>query len=228
MLPFSRRQAQSLLLNTANKNITPPGDQMKYEWITFEGLDGSGTSTQCAMLANHLRSLGKAVVEQSFPSNGPIGNLARNILLRRINTVNPGPMLERQITLLCLADMYDTQFNSVHGMNRIFAVGSSVVSTRGLASTFAYDTGFKHPSDIPVQGLLQPTHTIYLDVPVATVVPRFQSRAPDLYETAGKLQVAKTRFDQFFENFPGKYTRLCIDGLDADAVHSLVITAIKD
>ena len=201
---------------------------MKYEWITFEGLDGSGTSTQCAMLANHLRNLGKAVVEQSFPSNGPIGNLARNMLLRRINTVKPGPMLDRQLSLLCLADMHDTQFNSVYGMNHIFAAGGSVVSTRGLASTFAYDTGFKSPADIPVQGLLQPTHTIYLDTSVATVMPRFQHRAPDLYETAGKLQVAKTRFDQFFENFSGMYTRICIDGLDANAVHSLVLTAIKD
>lgn len=49
-------------------------------FLVFEGLDGSGCSTQTNMLAGYLRKKGLQVVETKEPTNGLIGGLIRSLL----------------------------------------------------------------------------------------------------------------------------------------------------
>ena len=49
-------------------------------FLVFEGIDGSGTTTQRARVADALRERGHAVHETREPSGGPIGKLARELL----------------------------------------------------------------------------------------------------------------------------------------------------
>lgn len=49
-------------------------------FIALEGIDGSGTTTQAARLAMHLRSLGRTVVQTAEPSDGPVGRSCRAAL----------------------------------------------------------------------------------------------------------------------------------------------------
>src|ERR1700704_1455956 len=54
-------------------------------FITFEGMDGSGKTTQMHRLAAHLRGLGRAVLETAEPGGTPIGMKIRRILLDSAN-----------------------------------------------------------------------------------------------------------------------------------------------
>jgi dTMP kinase len=54
-------------------------------FITFEGMDGSGKTTQMHRLAARLRSLGRTVLETAEPGGPPIGMKIRRILLDSAN-----------------------------------------------------------------------------------------------------------------------------------------------
>jgi dTMP kinase len=54
-------------------------------FITFEGMDGSGKTTQMHRLAARLRGLGRTVLETAEPGGTPIGTKIRRILLDAAN-----------------------------------------------------------------------------------------------------------------------------------------------
>ena len=54
-------------------------------FITFEGMDGSGKTTQMHRLAARLRGLGRKVLETAEPGGTPIGMKIRRILLDAAN-----------------------------------------------------------------------------------------------------------------------------------------------
>ncbi len=54
-------------------------------FITFEGMDGSGKTTQMRRLAGRLRAMGRAVVETVEPGGPPIAAQIRRILLDSAN-----------------------------------------------------------------------------------------------------------------------------------------------
>src|SRR5580765_5428453 len=59
-------------------------------FITFEGMDGSGKTTQMHRLADRLRGLGRTVVETVEPGGPPIAMKIRRILLdRSIQELSP-------------------------------------------------------------------------------------------------------------------------------------------
>ena len=60
-------------------------------FITFEGIDGAGKSTQLDYAVNYLRSKEKKVIQTREPGGTPISEKVRNMILeRRSNPAVPG------------------------------------------------------------------------------------------------------------------------------------------
>lgn len=105
--------------------------------IVLEGIDGSGTSTQAALLANALQARGYKTHVTKQPSLGPIGLLIRDILQGRHRLPDGGTPGEDVMALLFAADRADhIQREVIPAMDS----GYLVISARWLMSSLAYQT----------------------------------------------------------------------------------------
>lgn len=104
--------------------------EFKGKFIVFEGIDGSGISTQTARLRSFLESNKIKAILAKEPSEGPVGTLIRQVLSGRMHGVDDGCL-----ALLFAADRID------HNRNKIIpalANGDFVICDRYLWSSYAY------------------------------------------------------------------------------------------
>lgn len=102
----------------------------KGKFIVFEGLDGSGTSTQSQLLQNALLEKGEKVHLTCEPSPGPIGNMIRQAMQGRILFSKQDDEFDQQMAYLFAADRYDHLNNPVDGVLKLVNEGFYVISTR--------------------------------------------------------------------------------------------------
>lgn len=148
-------------------------------FITFEGPEGSGKSTQLATLAEWLRGQGHEVVQTREPGGTPIGDGIRQILMGREN----GALVPEAEILLFSAS------RAQHVQERIrpaLAAGQLVLCDRYADSTLAYqgyghglplDT-LRHITDFATGGLV-PDLTLLLDVEVEAGLARRRAAAAE-------------------------------------------------
>lgn len=146
-------------------------------FISFEGSDGSGKTTQIQLLADHLRAAGRSVLTTREPGGTRIGDGIRQLLLDLAHT----EMHARAETLL---------FNAARAqiiaevIRPALAARKTVLCDRFADSTLAYQ-GFGHQQEIAelerliayATGGLRPHLTIYLDIPPAEGIRRNRGRA---------------------------------------------------
>lgn len=106
-------------------------------FLVLEGLDGAGTTTQAALLAERLRRAGRRVHVTAEPSSGPVGVLVRQILRGRIGggAGGRGPFSGAALALLFAADRLDHLDTEV--LPKLEA-GIDVVCDRFTPSSLAY------------------------------------------------------------------------------------------
>jgi len=105
--------------------------------LVLEGLDGAGTTTQAALLAERLRAAGRRVHLTAEPSGGPIGALIRQVLKGRIGGAPGGrePFDPWALALLFAADRRDHHGTEIAPK---LAAGIDVVCDRFTTSSLAY------------------------------------------------------------------------------------------
>lgn len=141
-------------------------------FITFEGPDGCGKSTQSRLLAAKLEAMGYEVVLTREPGGTDIGRKIRQIILSH-SSEGMSPVAE---ALLYAADRAQHVYESVRPA---LHAGAIVISDRFVDSSFAYQAvalnvgvdQVKAANDIAIEGLM-PDLTILLDVDPETGICR--------------------------------------------------------
>ena len=139
---------------------------MKGKFITFEGSEGSGKSTQSRLLYEYLKSKGYKVIYLREPGTTRISEKIRNILLDAKNN-SMLPVCETLLYMASRAQLVDEVIRPA------ISGGKIVICDRFLDSTLAYQgyglgidiNAIKRIGDFATQGI-KPDLTIFLDLPV--------------------------------------------------------------
>ena len=156
---------------------------MNGRFITVEGTEGAGKTSNIAFLQARLEAAGKTVVLTREPGGTPLGEAIRDLLLTRRGD---GMAVDTELLL-----MFAARAEHIAQLIRpALARGQWVLCDRFTDATYAYQGGGRG-IDIDriaalehwVQGNLRPDLTIVLDVPVEVGLARAGRRsAPDRFE----------------------------------------------
>jgi dTMP kinase len=195
-------------------------------FITLEGGEGAGKTTQSALLSEALAAQGVAVLRTREPGGSPGAELLRGILLG--GSVDWAPRAE---TLLHFAARAEHVAKTIQPA---IQAGTWVVCDRFFDSTLAYQ-GYGQGADrdfiASLIGLLgiAPDLTIVLDVADAVATERRRQRGGevDRYERLDAAFHARVR--QGFRDIAAADPRRCVlldASGDIQAVHTAVMTAV--
>jgi dTMP kinase len=196
-------------------------------FITFEGIEASGKTTQINLLYDYLKSIGKNVIKTREPGGTKIGQKIREILLSKWDEKFP------YIAELLL---YEADRNiHIHNIIRpSLEAGYIVLSDRYIDSTTAYQhyaRGIDYEivsylNTLATDGL-KPNLTFLIDIPVEISLKRL-SESKDRIESEdiefhkklreGFLKIAEYEKDRF----------VVIDGtMDIMEIHKIIVDTLK-
>jgi dTMP kinase len=169
-------------------------------FIAFEGIDGSGKSTQVKLLSDNLKKSGHKVYSTCEPTDSPIGSVIRNIFKSRIEADH------RVIAGLFVADRLDHLLNKTDGILKKLEEGFTVITDRYYFSSYAYQ-GIHMPLDWVIEAnsmsadLLRPDLNIYIDISPDISMKRLNNgrSSIELYETKDNLINVRTKYFEAFE-----------------------------
>lgn len=145
-------------------------------FITFEGIDGCGKSTQLRLLASRLRMDGHDVIATREPGGTSLGQRLRAALLDAQEQIDP--LAELLVFAADRAQHVRAQLRPALASNHI------VLSDRYADATVAYQGAGRGFAPELIQeivelatGGLKPDLTLLFDIPVATALERTRTRA---------------------------------------------------
>lgn len=182
-------------------------------FIAFEGIDGSGKSTQIKLLTEQLKKNGHKVYSTFEPTDGIIGSLIRDILNHKHETD------ERVIAALFAADRLEHLTNKDNGILKRFNDGYTVICDRYYLSSYAYH-GINMPLDWIIQAnalsasLLKPDLNIYIDISAEISMERLQlgRDSMELYENLENLKKVRSKYLDVISLLNAKERIAIIDG----------------
>ncbi len=193
-------------------------------FFAFEGIDGSGKTTQLERLRQKLAAEGLRCLVTREPTEGPVGSLLRQILTGRTAADY------RVIASLFTADRIDHLVNDADGILKRVREGVTVLTDRYYFSSYAYQ-GMDMGLDWVIAatsvsaGLLRPDLTVFLDIPAERAMERIQKNryTQELFEKEERLRVVRRKYLEAFEKLRDQ-ERVAV--IDADAGEDTVAARV--
>ena len=199
-------------------------------FLTFEGGDGSGKTTQINRLVAWLESQGQTVVLTREPGGTDLGVELRNIVMHRKGFIAP-----RAEALLYAAD----RSHHIHTLVRpALERGEIVVQDRYLDSSVAYQGAGRvlDPDEVRELSLwgterLMPNLTVLLDVPASVAKARQAAEDRDYDRLEAEAEDFHTRVRESYLALAGAEPErfLVVNGeLPIEEIHQVIITRVSD
>jgi dTMP kinase len=195
-------------------------------FITFEGVDGSGKSTQVRLLAELLRAEGRPVLETREPGGTELGEKVRELILAGGSLA---PWAEALLFAAARAQLVDEVIRPA------LARGEDVLSDRYLDSSLAYQglargLGVERVLELNLAatGHLLPDRTFLIQVPLDQAA-RQRGDDPDRIECEGDDFVE--RVDSAYRDLAGIFAQriVTVDGSQpASEVAKLIRGQLRD
>jgi len=207
------------------------------KFVTFEGGEGSGKTTQIKLATNWLKERGIPVLATAEPGGTPFGQKIREILLNRGSCAIGA---EAELLLFAAARAQHVRETILPALDR----GLWVLCDRFADATLVYqgfgrgiDSGFIKALNAFSTSSLKPDLTLLFDLPVEVGLARAEKRA-----AGGRPETAEDRFEQedhaFHERIRKGYLILAagepdrfrmIDGAaDVETVHREVCRSLTE
>ena len=199
-------------------------------FITLEGIEGVGKSTQATRLAAGLGAAGHEVVQTREPGGTAVGDRIRSILL---DADGDGPAGDTELLLMFAARAEHLE----RVIRPALAAGQWVVCDRFTDATYAYQGAGRGiaPARIArledwVQGELRPDRTLVLDLPVEQGLERarrggdgdrFERERHDFFERVRQCYLDRAAAEP-------ERMRVIPAGGSVEAVAEAVLAAVED
>ena len=174
--------------------------EMHGKFIVFEGIDGSGKSTQISLLEEKLREMGRKVYITAEPTASVSGGMLRDALS---GVRHRSPC---ELAALFLLDRINHNVNSVCGIEKMVGDGFDVISDRYYYSSMAYqgsETAAAWVKDMNLNcpEIRRPDLCVFLDLTADESLRRIaKGRAvTEIYEKKEKLEAVRSGYLSVFE-----------------------------
>ncbi len=199
---------------------------MAGRFITLEGGEGAGKTTQARRLAEVLAARGRPVLLTREPGGAPGAEAIRGLLVSG-ETGRWVPLAETMLVFAARAE------HVARTIRPALAAGMWVVCDRYVDSTTAYQGSGQGVGDASVRALrdlvgLDPDLTLILDVDEGAGLARAATRGgADRYERMGASFHARVRaaFRRIAAEEPGRCALVDATGTE-DAVHARILNAL--
>jgi len=182
-------------------------------FLAFEGIDGSGKSTQSKLLEEKLKAEGIKVYHTYEPTGSPIGQLIKKIFRHEMESDH------RTIAGLYVADRIDHLTNTKDGILKKLEEGFTVITDRYYFSSYAYQ-GTHMPQDWVIMAnsisadVLRPDLNIFIDIAPEVSFERVSKNRDkiELYESVENLKQVRNKYFEAFDKLKLEEKIFIVDG----------------
>ena len=197
--------------------------------IVFEGIDGSGKTTQTQLLLAHLQAQGKEAVLTAEPTSLPTGRALREALSGKVKKS------ECEMAALFVEDRIAHNNDPEQGIRALLSRGVDVICDRYYYSTLAYqghttDYAWVKGMNLDCPDILHPDLCIYLDLLPAQSLERIRRGrdAVEIYENEETLARVRDTFLRVIDDLRATDRIAVLDAYRAPEAIAEEIAALVD